>query len=299
MSSDDVPASDKAVAPYTVGYGKPPAERRFKPGASGNPRGRPRKAQPSGPPPALCDSLAVDMVLLSEAYRTVTLREGDKPVTLTTVSAVFRSLALSGLKGNRLAAKTFVEHVEKAESRRLAQAIASVERAVAYKENWTDAIEFAQARGIRGPKIFPHPDDVVIGSDGAPEILGPSTAAEQADWEKMQARARVIDEVVQEALVAWRAKGKRAVEIKPFYFDEMVYEHRNRLMLRFSVPDEATRRAHRYRRPNRDDIMNFAAATKVEYRLYNDLTEAERNRFVWAMERYERELSVKQQGSII
>ncbi|MGY4234723.1 hypothetical protein ACVIIW_003670 [Bradyrhizobium sp. USDA 4449] len=28
---------------YEVGYGKPPRERRFKPGQSGNPRGRPKK----------------------------------------------------------------------------------------------------------------------------------------------------------------------------------------------------------------------------------------------------------------
>ena len=30
---------------YTVGYGKPPPEHRFKPGRSGNPRGRPRGAR--------------------------------------------------------------------------------------------------------------------------------------------------------------------------------------------------------------------------------------------------------------
>ena len=28
--------------PYSVGYGKPPADRRFKPGQSGNPKGRPK-----------------------------------------------------------------------------------------------------------------------------------------------------------------------------------------------------------------------------------------------------------------
>lgn len=30
--------------PYLVGYGKPPLHTRFKPGQSGNPRGRPRRA---------------------------------------------------------------------------------------------------------------------------------------------------------------------------------------------------------------------------------------------------------------
>ena len=31
------------MADYAIGYGKPPASRRFKPGVSGNPRGRPRR----------------------------------------------------------------------------------------------------------------------------------------------------------------------------------------------------------------------------------------------------------------
>lgn len=34
------------MSDYDVGYGKPPAEHRFKPGQSGNRKGRPKKAQP-------------------------------------------------------------------------------------------------------------------------------------------------------------------------------------------------------------------------------------------------------------
>ena len=36
------PATDRS---YAVGYGKPPAEHSFKPGESGNLRGRPRRSQ--------------------------------------------------------------------------------------------------------------------------------------------------------------------------------------------------------------------------------------------------------------
>lgn len=40
------PASSTASTPdYEVGFGKPPKEHRFKPGQSGNPRGRPRGAR--------------------------------------------------------------------------------------------------------------------------------------------------------------------------------------------------------------------------------------------------------------
>lgn len=37
---DDVPGTGNSKAPYEVGYGKPPKATRFKPGQSGNPRGR-------------------------------------------------------------------------------------------------------------------------------------------------------------------------------------------------------------------------------------------------------------------
>ena len=41
ISPDDLPPDGEA---YTVGYGRPPSAHRFKPGESGNPRGRPRRS---------------------------------------------------------------------------------------------------------------------------------------------------------------------------------------------------------------------------------------------------------------
>jgi len=290
MSRDDTTADDKAVVPYAVGYGKPPAERQFKAGKSGNPRGRPRKASVPQTRPVLGCSLEVDQVLLGEAYRTVTLREGDQPVTLTTVSAVYRSLALSGLKGNRLAAKAFVEQVEKAESRRRASVLELIDIAQTYKNDWSHAIEMAQQRGLAPPQIYPHPDDIVMGPDGLPMVVGPNTKAEQAHWEGLQARARKYDEAVRQALAGWKSKLKRDVQIQAFYFDDMVYDHRARLLMRLVAPDEATRRAHGYRRPSRSEFDAFHKASKATYRVHKELTEAERRKFIWEIERYERDL---------
>ena len=42
-----------AASSYEVGYGKPPAKNRFKPGQSGNPKGRPRGAKNRSPSPQL------------------------------------------------------------------------------------------------------------------------------------------------------------------------------------------------------------------------------------------------------
>ena len=39
------PADAEPRADYAVGYGRPPVARRFRPGQSGNPRGRPKRAR--------------------------------------------------------------------------------------------------------------------------------------------------------------------------------------------------------------------------------------------------------------
>ena len=61
-------------ASYEVGYAKPPVETRFKPGQSGNPRGRPKGAK-NKPQHISTDTL--HDIILSEAYRKVTITEGN------------------------------------------------------------------------------------------------------------------------------------------------------------------------------------------------------------------------------
>jgi hypothetical protein len=59
----------------TVGYGKPPTRTQFRKGVSGNPGGRPR-----GMTAGRATALAI-----KEAYRLVTVREGDKVVTMPAI----------------------------------------------------------------------------------------------------------------------------------------------------------------------------------------------------------------------
>jgi hypothetical protein len=62
-----------------VGYGRPPKATRFRKGESGNPRGRPKGSKNKHP--ALNEE-RMKAILLQEAYRTITVRDGEKKVTV-------------------------------------------------------------------------------------------------------------------------------------------------------------------------------------------------------------------------
>src|ERR1700730_8220909 len=64
------PAADPP--PYEVGYRKPPAASQFKPGRSGNPKGRPKGARNKRP--ALNDERP-KTIIIGEAYRTIKVSE--------------------------------------------------------------------------------------------------------------------------------------------------------------------------------------------------------------------------------
>ncbi len=68
--SKSVQNGDDRHLVYEVGYRKPPKQARFKPGQSGNPRGRPKQTRNLG-------------TLIEEALNeTVTIREGNRTRTL-------------------------------------------------------------------------------------------------------------------------------------------------------------------------------------------------------------------------
>src|SRR5437868_239041 len=95
-------------APYDVGYGKPPASTRFKPGQSGNPKGRPRGAKNRRP--ALHEE-RLKGIILQEAYRTIKVRDGEKNVAVPIATAVVRAVAVNAAKGNNRAATLFTQMI--------------------------------------------------------------------------------------------------------------------------------------------------------------------------------------------
>lgn len=184
MARDDA----RADANYEVGYGKPPAEHRFQKGRSGNPKGRPRTPKNAVPKGQGLDfgTQPANQMLLEEAYRTVTIREGEKVIELPVIKAVFRSLGVSAMKGNRLAQATMAELVRgiEEEDRQLRSSL--FETACEYKLSCEQALEYARKHGLPEPVFIPHPEDIVLDMRNAEvRYQGPITAEEKKRWDRM------------------------------------------------------------------------------------------------------------------
>ncbi|MCR9093116.1 MAG: DUF5681 domain-containing protein [bacterium] len=75
-------------ADYEVGYGKPPKHTQFKPGKSGNPRGRPKGTK----------NLKTD--LMEELGEKIVVREGEETRRVSKQRAVVKTLVAKTLKGD-------------------------------------------------------------------------------------------------------------------------------------------------------------------------------------------------------
>jgi hypothetical protein len=102
---------------YRVGHCRPPIEHRFKPGQSGNPSGRARRAATGAPGDRLPGAHEpTKSMILEEASRIVTLRIGDEEVEMPMNQAVFRVMGEAALSGSRIAQRHWTRMVREAEA---------------------------------------------------------------------------------------------------------------------------------------------------------------------------------------
>ncbi|AXI41777.1 DUF5681 domain-containing protein [Sulfitobacter sp. SK011] len=169
------PANDK-----TVGYGKPPVATRFKPGQSGNPRGRPRGAKNKRPK---LSEERLKGIILDEAYRDITVRDGVHNVTIPMAQAVMRSLSVNAAKGQHRAQRLFAEMLSTTERQNKQLADEWLCTAMDYKIEWDQELDRRTRFGITDlPDPVPHPDHIKIDMNtGEPWVAGPMTEEEQAE----------------------------------------------------------------------------------------------------------------------
>lgn len=96
MADNDTPDND-----YEVGYGKPPKHTQFKPGQSGNPRGRPKKTK------------NVDALLERELDGILAVQEGGQAKRMTKREAIIKQVVNMAIKGYAKPLQLILAHLEK------------------------------------------------------------------------------------------------------------------------------------------------------------------------------------------
>ena len=176
--SDDTKQRPRLSPPrdYEVGYGKPPSHTRFKPGQSGNPRGRPRGSR--NVQPSLSEE-RIKALIIEEAYRTIPVVEQGRRVTVPMATAVLRAVAMNAARGNNRAATLFTTLLSKTEAENRKLAIEAFGAALDYKTTWGRELERRKSLNLNLPDPVPHPDDIVLDARRMTfRVAGPLTREE-------------------------------------------------------------------------------------------------------------------------
>jgi hypothetical protein len=87
---------------YEVGYGRPPAAGRFKPGQSGNPNGRPRRRKKAMP--------AIFALLCESLQQKIRVEQNGRSRDITVLNAIVQRITHAALKGDLKAIEFIFRH---------------------------------------------------------------------------------------------------------------------------------------------------------------------------------------------
>jgi len=142
-----------AQAEYDVGYGKPPVHTRFRKGQSGNPNGRPRRT----------NKQRAEELMMREAYRLVTVRDGHGTARIPAFQAVLRAQIALAAKGNGPAQGSVQRSLHKIEADRYALDMELLKTAIEYQAHARRIAADRKRRGITDDDpTMPRPEEVLI-----------------------------------------------------------------------------------------------------------------------------------------
>ena len=196
--------------PTTRSYRNPPIEHRFRKGVSGNIKGRPRKKRAfvstkvDGQPGVGFED-RIKSLAIEEAYRLITIREGDRVERIPVIQAILRKVAVAAANGNTRAQQNYLNLLIGAEADRRVATMEILKAAVDYKDRWYHIFAERARTGTTGPEPVPHPDDVLIDYEtGNIRIDGPvmedqKQARDQlrAMWPKLERELMGINEQIE------------------------------------------------------------------------------------------------------
>jgi len=222
--------------PAPRSYRNPPIEHRFRKGVSGNSKGRPRKnralvSTKVDGQPGIGFEDRIKSLAIEEAYRLITIREGDRTERIPVVQAILRKVAIAAANGNIRAQQNYLNLLIGAEADRRVANVEMLKTAVDYKEHWHHVLAERARKGTTGPEPVPHPDEVIIDYEtGNIRIDGPvmedqKQARDQlrAMWPKLERELMGINEQIESDPnnLSLRKRQKELTKIVSFVRDDV------------------------------------------------------------------------------
>jgi hypothetical protein len=222
--------------PAPRSYRNPPIEHRFRKGVSGNSKGRPRKnralvSTKVDGRPGIGFEDRIKSLAIEEAYRLITIREGDRTERIPVVQAILRKVAIAAANGNIRAQQNYLNLLIGAEADRRVANVEMLKTAVDYKEHWHHVLAQRARKGTTGPEPVPHPDEVIIDYEtGNIRIDGPvmedqKQARDQlrAMWPKLERELMGINEQIESDPnnLSLRKRQKELTKIVSFVRDDV------------------------------------------------------------------------------
>jgi hypothetical protein len=230
------PTSDKPntkAPPDGVGYGRPPSAHRFKPGQSGNPRGRPRGSH--NKLPALSEE-RLKSLILEEAYRNIKITEGSGQVSIPMAKAVMRSIAVNAAKGQPRAQKLFTDLLTQTEKANKALYDEATQTAIDYKIEWEEVLAARKRFYIEAPDPIPHPDDIHIDySTGVVTLQGPMDKKQKEKWQNLRKRSKATQAEIKELKAMLADPNQKAIH--PIIRTEIIRHEFNLQQIKDKIGD--------------------------------------------------------------